>query len=575
MQTTLVRRASVKPNLEYVTKLQRRHSKLPVFRDYISPDTIDIPSEESCEIDYVPQLDASCQFTSSLCIHQINTDRRTGVAAGVNHVEGGWPKDVHHFDLEQTLRYRKKNEKDENFIQTILQLGRMVEHGIQQNNALNMLRNHFPKKNKTLSLENEEIRLASIFRESPCYSERSVSGISWSGNRKLAVAYSHVFNINEQYVSKANWKNEAIVWDVANCSIAELTLNGPSAPVCVEFNNKDPNGIIGGCCGGQVAYWDTRRGSFPVEMSDDDGPDGHRDVVRSVVWLSSKTGTEFFSGSIDGQVCWWDIRKMNQPTDYLFVDPSKTTELQMGNSLGVTLLEFEPTMSTKFMIGTEVGVVFVCNSKAKTMGEKLAGSYNAHLGPIRTLQRNPLFPKNFLTVGDWSAKIWSEDVRESSVIWTGPHMKCLTGGCWNPTKPSIYFTITQDGHLEMWDLLVYQYRPVKQIKVSDKCLTAIRVQDSGHLVACGSVDGSLALVDIGKHLTSLDKNEKSSLTAMLERETRREKILEARLREQKALQRSSNINAEKTGNKTTNDAYQTAANGYLAQLQEEKQNVDQ
>ena len=42
---------------------------------------------------------------------------------GMNHVEGGWPKDVNPAEVEQTIRYRKKVEKDEGYIQTIQSLG--------------------------------------------------------------------------------------------------------------------------------------------------------------------------------------------------------------------------------------------------------------------------------------------------------------------------------------------------------------------------------------------------------------------------------------------------------------------
>lgn len=42
---------------------------------------------------------------------------------GVNHIEGGWPKDVNPQELEQTIRFRKKVEKDENYINAIMQLG--------------------------------------------------------------------------------------------------------------------------------------------------------------------------------------------------------------------------------------------------------------------------------------------------------------------------------------------------------------------------------------------------------------------------------------------------------------------
>jgi dynein intermediate chain 2, axonemal len=65
------------------------------------------------------------------------------------------------------------------------------------------------------------------------------------------------------------------------------------------------------------------------------------------------------------------------------------------------------------------GVIFNCNRKGKTPPEKIVCQYNAHLGSVYALQRNPSFVKNFLSIGDWSAKIWSEDVRESCIISTG------------------------------------------------------------------------------------------------------------------------------------------------------------
>lgn len=49
------------------------------------------------------------------------------------------------------------------------------------------------------------------------------------------------------------------------------------------------------------AYWDTRKGSQPVEMSTIEH--SHRDPVYKVIWLQSKTGMDIFSASTDGQVC--------------------------------------------------------------------------------------------------------------------------------------------------------------------------------------------------------------------------------------------------------------------------------
>lgn len=70
------------------------------------------------------------------------------------------------------------------------------------------------------------------------------------------------------------------------------------------------------------------------------------------------------------------------------------------------------------MVGTEQGTIISGNRKGKSPPEKIVCSYSGHFGPVYSLQRNPFFPKNFLTVGDWTAKIWSEDIRDASVMWT-------------------------------------------------------------------------------------------------------------------------------------------------------------
>lgn len=70
----------------------------------------------------------------------------------------------------------------------------------------------------------------------------------------------------------------------------------------------------------------------------------------------------------------------------------------------VILSFFQPT---KFMVGCEQGSILSCNRKAKTPAEKIVAQYNGHLGPVYSLQRNPFFPKNFLSVGDWKARVRS------------------------------------------------------------------------------------------------------------------------------------------------------------------------
>lgn len=45
----------------------------------------------------------------------------------MNHTEGGWPKDINPAEVEQTIRFRKKVEKDEHYMEVVQRLG-SVEH---------------------------------------------------------------------------------------------------------------------------------------------------------------------------------------------------------------------------------------------------------------------------------------------------------------------------------------------------------------------------------------------------------------------------------------------------------------
>ncbi len=40
----------------------------------------------------------------------------------MNHIEGGWPKDINPTENDQTMRFRKKVEKDDNYVSTVLGL---------------------------------------------------------------------------------------------------------------------------------------------------------------------------------------------------------------------------------------------------------------------------------------------------------------------------------------------------------------------------------------------------------------------------------------------------------------------
>uniref|UniRef100_A0A9J7Y6M7 Dynein, axonemal, intermediate chain 2b n=2 Tax=Cyprinus carpio TaxID=7962 RepID=A0A9J7Y6M7_CYPCA len=467
-------------------------------------------------------IDHSCDFSESavehedippdpalqeICGSEVNTELSKDmtevstmtsfekVSQGINHVEGGWAKMINADDTEVTARYKKKYLKDEHCQHTIMETAN-------------------PNKVK-----------------------RTATSLSWHplDYHKLAVAYSCL----EFQRAPKNMSFDSYIWNIEICNKPEMTLKPISPLVCLEYNHKDTHILIGGSYNGQIGYWDTRSGSQPVQMSATEH--SHKDPVYKVIWLQTKIGTETFSASTDGQVLFWDIRNMNEPTKRLVLDPSKKGNRE--NAFGAVSMEFENSMA-KFLVGTEQGLVVSCNRKLETTDDPIVCMYSGHHGPIYALQRNPFFPKNFLTVADWTARIWSEDIKESSIISSKYHMTYLLDGCWSPVRPSVFFTVKMDGTLDVWDILFKEKDPILSLKVCDEALYSIRVRDKDSMVCCGSQLGTVRLLKMSPDLCTLQKNEKALVSEMFERETKREKILEGQYRERHQMKHSTSVEDE-------------------------------
>jgi dynein intermediate chain 2 len=53
----------------------------------------------------------------------VNTESFSFASKGILHTQGGWPKDVDATEVEHTIRYRKKVEKDDEYIKSVKNMG--------------------------------------------------------------------------------------------------------------------------------------------------------------------------------------------------------------------------------------------------------------------------------------------------------------------------------------------------------------------------------------------------------------------------------------------------------------------
>ena len=183
------------------------------------------------------------------------------------------------------------------------------------------------------------------------------------------------------------------------------------------------------------------------------------------------------------------------------------------------------------LVGTEQGVVLSLNMRNKktnngvTVFDTASGK---HQGPILSVMRNPLHTKYFLTVGDWTARVWSEDLK-TPIITSRYHNSYLTSGCWSPSRAGVFYVTRSDGVLDIWDIGHDQKNVSLSHKVSDVSLSSVGVQ--GKHVAVGDVNGTVSLLAVCDALAQPGPNEKALVSNILEREAKKEKLLEVRERE--------------------------------------------
>lgn len=116
-------------DIQYVYQKERRN----FGKQYQFADKNELlftePPNRSLFKDYYILKNPVEQFTQKsrqISASEANTDRATYEHKGINHTEGGWPKDVNLADPEQTVRYRRKIEKDESYIVQVMGLTKVL-----------------------------------------------------------------------------------------------------------------------------------------------------------------------------------------------------------------------------------------------------------------------------------------------------------------------------------------------------------------------------------------------------------------------------------------------------------------
>ncbi|KAL0211485.1 hypothetical protein P9112_009783 [Eukaryota sp. TZLM1-RC] len=507
------------------------------------------PEEES-EWRRPPLMEKSISCIPSVSEHEVNTIRYETESTGVNHTEGGWPRNIDPTQAEHTTGYRKKVEKDEKYVEAVVRLAAATDTVLEQNVALDIHELYFQdtpssqRPNPIYDSDDEDdsnqSHTISLFhdRRSKNDSARSISSLSWFPDGCTRIAGSYCSLKFQGYSSHNHSSCDSYVWDLSNTNDPFYTLSPPSPAVSVEYNPKDVHMIAGGCYNGLVCIWDTRRSGNVVVTSGIES--SHKEPIYSVKWLQSKSACEILTSSTDGYSLVWDVRKPSTPIDsipliskddYNQIDGDVTDRHVDVMGHGAVSLCYDINGGpSKFLTGSEHGDVMIVNRKVKNPSDRCSLPFSGHLGPVLSIDRNKFFSRYFLTIGDWTAKLWIDDEHLRTPLYSTPYQKNrLLAGCWSPIKPGLFLTSRDDGVIDFWDLTLKHTTPTRSLPVLTSAICSLSIAHSGasmgKVTAAGSTDGRLALVQLGESMMTTSAAEKAFVGGLLEKEVKREKSL--------------------------------------------------
>ncbi|BFG01910.1 dynein intermediate chain 3 ciliary [Drosophila madeirensis] len=514
------------------------------------------PSERQ-RLNYIQRDPAvrATQLSEQMALSIVETENVTHVHHGMYHYEGGWPRDLNILDEEQTVRHRKKVERDDSWGVQVTDMMCSMIHVAEQNNAINIFEDFFgdlqPELGQHLA-QRFVARVVNVFHDL-WWPPRQMNVVDWMPNneKQFMAQFSNHYRVRatgQQLVPSDDmaWNggdNGFYVWEVNNPVKPLLHYDCNEVVSRAKICPKDENHLAGGTWLGKVCIWNTFGSGLPLRMCPLET--AHRESIKALCWVHSKSNTELYTGSLDGSIKLWDMRDLMMPVLELLLEPvpqERQKRQERHNAHGVMVLEFEYTIPVRFIIGSDMGCVFVGNRKGMTPQETLLAHYQLFAGPLRGIHRNPFFVKNFLATGDWRARVWSEEAKDGPSTMYIRKKTQVVCGAWSSGRCSLFVTGDKAGVVDFWDLLLHQRQPVYSINFGS-AIRDVAFRPEGSVLAIALANGDTQILLLDHAMRSANTKEKTLMAAMFESEILRSKLLEARVEEMK-LKRRTQLLAE-------------------------------
>ncbi|XP_040533261.1 dynein axonemal intermediate chain 3 isoform X1 [Gallus gallus] len=192
---------------------------------------------------------------------------------------------------------------------------------------------------------------------------------------------------------------------------------------------------------------------------------------------------------------------------------------QMSGSSNKTLYVLQ-NISNNFFVGTEDGEIIYSDWEMKTKSneEKIGKKYTIHKEAVNTVQRSPFFKDIILSVGGWNFAIWKENVTNGPILQSNCAAQRYTAGHWSLTRPGVFYIATDDGNIDIWDLLKETHKPSHIQNISKSAITCISpwiASSKQQFLAVSDDSGVLHVLEIRRTLSHPSSNESVQMNLRL------------------------------------------------------------
>ncbi|XP_076162193.1 dynein intermediate chain 2, ciliary isoform X2 [Ptiloglossa arizonensis] len=255
------------------------------------------------------------------------------------------------------------------------------------------------------------------------------------------------------------------LFSLKNPSYPEWICPVESPVMCLSFSEQHPHLLVIGTMDGAVAVYNVMLPPTAPQYKSNDVVQKHGGIVWEVYWApdTEEGNLAFYSVSIDGKINCWVLNQSDLGLTTimtLFLDrppisgPDGTLITLKGCG---TCIAFHPADQNVFLVGTEEGTIYKCNTAYSSVYMK---TYNeAHNMPVYRIVFNNYNSSIFASCsGDWRIKIWEDNRMEPLFMFD---LGVPIGDVkWAPYSSTVLACVSNDGKVTVFDLNVNKYRPI-------------------------------------------------------------------------------------------------------------------